>query len=87
MTSISTRKYLSAEKLTNELKDLIFICQQNLFYTQKLQKWANNKRVKPQSYMSGKKKKLNSKYIKTKDNWKLKNKFFGTFQVLNSVGK
>ena len=39
------------------------------------------------SYVSSKKFLLNSKYIKTKHNQKLKTKFFGPFLVLHLVGK
>ena len=56
-------------------------------YTQELQKRAHNKGVKPQSYASGKKIWLNSKYIKTKRNQKSKAKFFGPFRVLYPVEK
>ena len=30
-------------------------CQQNLYHAQKLQKWAHNKSVQPQSYAPGNK--------------------------------
>ena len=63
------------------------ICQQNLLHAQKLQKKAYNKGVKPQSYASKEKFWLNSKYIKTKQNQKLKTKFFGPFQILHLVEK
>ena len=62
-------------------------CQQNLYHAQKLQKRANNKGVKPQSYVPGQKVWLNSKYFKTKQNHKLKAKFLGLFWVLHLVGK
>ena len=61
----------SANKLTNEPKELMNICQQNLLHACKLQKRVHNKGVKPQSYAPGEKVWLNSKYIKTKQNWKL----------------
>ena len=80
-------KSCSANKLVKELGKLIKITYQNLLYTQKLQKKAHNKRVKNHSYALGKKVWLNSKYIKTKRNKKLENKFFGPFQVLYIVGK
>ena len=63
------------------------ICQQNLFYTQELQKRANDKGVKPQSYAPREKVWLNSKYIKTKQNRKLEAKFFGPFRILHPVRK
>lgn len=37
--------------------------------------------------MSNKKIWLNSTYIKTKENYKFKNKFFRPFQVLHSINK
>lgn len=40
-----------------------------------------------ESYASGNKIWLNSKYIKTKQNFKLKAKFFGLFQVVYLVEK
>ena len=65
----------------------MIVCQKNLYHAQKLQKQAYNKGVKPQSYSSSKKVWLNSKYIKTKRNWKLEAKFFGPFRILHLVGK
>ena len=37
----------SADKLLAELKELMIVCQENLYHIQKLQKQAYNKRVKP----------------------------------------
>ena len=65
----------------------MIVCQENLYHAQELQKQAHNKGVKPRSYASSKKVWLNSKYIKTKHNQKLKAKFFGPFRVLYPVGK
>ena len=62
-----SRSY-STNKLAKKLKKLIDICQQNLLHTQKLQKKVYDKSVKPQSYTSGEKVWLNSKYIKIKQN-------------------
>ncbi len=76
-----------ANKLTKELRELIEICCQNLLCAQELQKRAYNKGVKSCSYAPGEKIWLNSKYIKTQRNKKLKSKFFGPFQVLHAVGK
>lgn len=45
----------SAKKLAKELKSQMSICQQNLIYTQKLQKLANNKKVMKHNYALGKK--------------------------------
>ena len=60
---------------------------ENLYYAQELQKQAYNKSVKPKSYATGDKVSLNSKYIKTKQNWKLEAKFSGPFRVLHPVSK
>ena len=51
----------------------------NLYYTQKLQKQAYNKGVKPSSDALDNKVWLNSKYIKTRHNQKLNAKFFAPF--------
>ena len=75
------------DKLSAELRKLIIICKKNPDYTQKLEKWAYNKSVKSKSYIFNDKVWLNSKYIKTKQNRKLKTKFFRPFQVLHSVKK
>ena len=63
------------------------ICQQNLLHTQELQKRVYDKGVKPQSYALKEKVWLNSKYIMTKQNQKLKAKSFGPFQILHLVEK
>ena len=76
-----------ADKLSAELRELMIVCRESLYYAQKLQKQAYNKGVKPWSYTPSEKVWLNSKYIKTKRNWKLEAKFFGPFQVLHSVRK
>ena len=80
-------KSKSADKLLAELRELIFVCRENLYYAQKLQKRAHNKGVKPKSYAPGGKVWLNSKYIKTKRNQKLKAKFFEPLWVLHPVRK
>ena len=80
-------KSCSADKLARELKKLIEVCCQNLFYALKLQKRANDKGVKSQSYTPGEKVWLDSKYIKTKRNKKLESKFFWPFRVLHAIGK
>ena len=36
-----------ADKLLAELRDLMIVCQENLYHAQKLQKQAHDKRVKP----------------------------------------
>ena len=55
------------------------VCRENLYHAQKFQKQAYNKGVKPRSYALSNKVWLNSKYIKTKCNQKLKAKFFEPF--------
>ena len=75
-------KLKSADKLSAELRELMFVCQENLHYAQELKKRVHNKGVKPRSYALSDKIWLNSKYIKTKHNYKLKAKFFGPFRVL-----
>ncbi len=77
----------SANELAEKLRELMEACYQNLFYWQKLQKRAYNKGVKSLSYALGEKVWLNSKYIKTKMNKNLANKFFRPFQVLHAVRK
>ena len=80
-------KSKSVDELSAKLRELMIVCQKNLYHAQELQKRANDKGAKPVSYTSGDKIWLNSKYIKTKQNRKLKAKFFGPFQVLHPVGK
>ena len=63
------------------------VCRKNLHHAQKLQKQAYDKGTKPRSYVLGDKVWLNSKYIKTKQNWELESKFFGSFQVLHPMKK
>ena len=74
-------------KLSPELQELITVCQKNFHHTQKLQKQAHNKGVKPKNYAPDDKVWLNSKYIKTKQNPKLEIKIYRPFQVLHSVSK
>ena len=63
------------DKLAGKLRELIEVCCQNLLHAKELQKRAHDKEVKNRSYALGKKVRLNSKYIKTKMNKKLKSKF------------
>ncbi len=76
-----------ANKLVEELTELIEVCYQNLLHIQELQKRVYDKGVKSCNYTLSKKVLLNSKYIKTKWNKKLENKFFGPFQVSHTVEK
>ena len=80
-------KSKTVEELSSELQNLIVVCQQNLYHAQKLQKQAHDKEVKPRSYALGDKVWLNSKYLKTKRNRKLKAKFLGPFWILHPVDK
>ena len=80
-------KSRSANELIEELRELIEVCYQNLLYAKELQKKAHNKGVKSHNYALSEKVWLNSKYIKTKRNKKLKSKFFRLFRVLYIVGK
>ncbi len=77
----------SANELAEELRELMEVCYQNLLHAQELQKRAYDKGVKSRSYALGEKVWLNSKYINTKRNKKLKSKFFGPFRVLHTVRK
>ena len=77
----------SADELSAELRELMILYRENLHQAQELQKQAHNKGFKPRNYVPGKKFWLNSKYIKTKQNRKLKAKFFGPFRVLYPVEK
>ncbi len=77
----------SVDELATELRELMVVCKENLQYTQELQKQYHDKHAKPRSYTPGDKVWLNSKYIKTKRNWKLKTKSFGPFRILYLVGK
>ena len=52
-------------KLSAELKKLIIVYRENLYYPQKLQKQAHSRGTKSWSYDFDKKVWLNSKYIKT----------------------
>lgn len=78
---------MTANKLVGELKKLMTLCQKKFCHAQKLQKQANNKDIKPKTYVFGNKIWLNSKYIKTKQNCKLESEFFGPFQILYPVKK
>ena len=80
-------KSKSADELSAELRELMFICRENLYHFQKLQKQANDKGVKPKSYAPNDKVWLNSKYIRRKRNCKLETKFFEPFRVLHPGGK
>ena len=61
------------------------VYRENLQHAQKLQKQAQDKKIKPKIYAFSEKVWLNSKYIKTKRNRKLEAKFFGLFRVLHLV--
>ena len=59
-------------------------CRKNFYHAQELQKRAYNKGVNLRSYAPGDKIWLNSKYIKIKQNQKLKAKFFELFRSFTS---
>ena len=80
-------KSKTAKEFFFKLRNLMAVCQQNLYHAQKLQKRAYNKGVKPQSYVLGDKVWLSSKHLRTKRNHKLEAKFLGFFWVLYPVGK
>ena len=80
-------KFKSANNLSVELKELIIVCRENLYYAQEFKKRVHNKSVKLRSYALSDKVWLNSKYIKTKQNRKLEAKFFEPFRVLHPVEK
>ena len=80
-------KSKTAEELSSELRNLMAVCQQNLYHAQELQKQVHNKGVKPWSYAPGNKVWLSSKHLRTKQNCKLEAKFLGPFQVLYLVSK
>ena len=76
----------SADELTEKLRNLMVTYKEILQHAQEMQKQAHNKGTKSKGYDPGKKICLNSKYIKTKRNRKLKAKFFRSFRVLHPVG-
>ena len=76
-----------ANKLLAELQKLLTVCWENLYHTKELQKQAHNKGVKFKSYTLNNKVWLNSRYIKAKQNQKVKAKFFELFWVLYLIGK
>ena len=85
-------KSKSTNELSAELRELKIVCCKNFYHAQELKKKAYNKGIKPKgikpkSYAPGNKIWLNRKYIKTKQNQKLKIKFFGSFRMLYPMGK
>ena len=74
-----------ANELTKQFRNLMVAYRKNLQHAQKLQKQAHDKGFKLKSYAPSKKVWLNSKYTKTKCNWKWKVKFFKSFRVLHPV--
>ena len=80
-------QFNSADKLSEEFRELMIVYCENFYYAQELQKRAHDKGVKPRSYAPSKKVWLNSKYIKTKRNRKFEAKFFEPFWVLHLVRK
>lgn len=80
-------KSKAADKLASKLKELMTSCQKSLWYTQELQKQADNKGVKPRSYAPGNQVWLNRKYIKIKQNCKLEFMFFWLIPSITSSKK
>ena len=80
-------KFRSADELAGKLRELMEVCCQILLHAQELQKKTHDKAVKNRSYTPGKKIWLNSKYIKTKRNKKLKSKLFRPFKVFYIIEK
>ena len=62
----SHSKSKSSDKLLAELRELMIVCQKNLYHAQDFKKRAHNKGVKPRSYAPNDKVWLNSKYTKIK---------------------
>ena len=80
-------KFKLADEILVKLQDLMTVCQKNLYHAQELQKRAYDKGVKPESYTLGDKVWLNNKYLKSKENQKLKTKFFEPFRIIHPVEK
>ena len=80
-------KFKSADKLSAELRELIIVCQETIHHAQELVKRVYNKNIKCRCNAPNKKVWLYSKYIKIKQNRKLKAKFFGPLQVLYPIRK
>lgn len=75
------------DDLANKLREIMAVCQKNFYQAQKLQKQVYDKGKKPKNYIPSDKIWLNSKHLKTKQNWKLEVKFFRPFQVFYPVEK
>ena len=65
----------------------MIVYRKNLHHAQEIQKRAYNKSVKSQNYVPNNKVWLNSKYIKTNENRKLKAKLFRLFGILHPIEK
>lgn len=65
----------------------MIICQQNLFFTWKLEKRVYNNKIKYKSNGLGKEILFNAKFIKIKKYCKSLNKFFKLFHILNLAKK
>ena len=48
-------KSKSVDELSARLRELMIVCRENLYHAQELQKEANNKGIKPKSYVSSEK--------------------------------
>lgn len=80
-------KSKSIDELLLKLQDLMTVYWENFYHAQKFQKQIHNKAIKPKSYAFSNKVWLNRKYLKTKQNQKLKAIFFRPFWALHLVGK
>ena len=72
-------KFILVVNLANNIRELMTVCWEKLQHAQDLWIQAHKKGTKPRSYIPDNKVWLNSKYIKTKQNRKLRAKFFRPF--------
>lgn len=63
-------KSKSVDKLSAKVRELMILCRENLYHTQKFQKQAYSNSFNLKSYAFDNKIWLNSNYIKTKQNHK-----------------
>ena len=69
----------TADQLPTELDTLMSVYRENFQHAHEFQKHYHAKHAKPKRYAPKDKVWLNKKYIKIKQNCKLKFKFFGSF--------
>ena len=46
-------RFKLVSKIINKLKELIVVYQKSFHYTQKIEKWANNRNIQPKNYTLG----------------------------------